>query len=70
VVTTSSNVTATVDAAVHPELPPLHNELPDTEDQGKNALGEPEAMGTAIVPLELTVTLVQVYNSVSRVPDV
>lgn len=70
VVTTSSNVTATVDAAVQLEPLPLHNELPDTEDQGRNARGEPEAMGTAIVPLELTVTFVQVYSSVTTVPDV
>ena len=68
--TTSSNVTATVDAAVHVELPPVHSELPDTEDQGRNALGKPEAIGTAMVPLELTVTFVHVYSSVTTVPDV
>ena len=63
--TTSSKVTATVDAAVQLELPPLHSELPDTEDHGRNARGEPEAMGTAIVPLELTVMFVQLLLPLS-----
>jgi hypothetical protein len=43
--------------------------LPENEDAGRKARGNPDDIGTAMLPLESTVTLVHVYASMSCVPD-
>lgn len=50
-------------------LPPQSEEL-STTDAGRRTLGNPDAIGTGILPLESTVTDVHVYASISFVPDV
>ena len=50
-------------------LPPQSEEL-STTDAGRRTLGNPDAIGTGISPLESTVTDVHVYASISFVPDV
>lgn len=51
-------------------LPPQSDEEPSTTEAGRRTLGNPEAIGTGISPFESTVTDVQVYASMSSVPDV
>lgn len=43
--------------------------LPDTEEDGMKTRGRPDTIGTAMFPLESTVTEVQVYISISTVPE-
>lgn len=43
--------------------------LPDTEEDNMKTRGRPDAIGTAMFPLESTVTEVQVYISISTVPE-
>lgn len=51
-------------------LPPQSDEELSTTEAGRRTLGNPEAIGTGISPFESTVTDVQVYASMSSVPDV
>lgn len=68
VVALDVEVAAVVVVVVLP-LPPQSEELSTTE-AGRRTLGNPEAIGTGISPFESTVTDVQVYASMSFVPDV
>lgn len=61
-------VVVVVDAALVVE-PDAHGPLPVAEDANIKTRGRPDAIGTAMFPLESTVTDVQVYISISSVPE-
>ena len=52
------------------EEPPHKEDEELMEDAGRNTLGRPDSIGTGISPFESTVTDVQVYASISSVPEV
>lgn len=56
-------------SVVEVEVEVPQSPLPDTEEDSMKTRGRPEAIGTAIFPLESTVTEVQVYISMSTVPE-